>query len=354
MAGRGRAVLALVLALALVAARAPVHAGSLSVRDAQGTRWQVAEDPTDDAQGYVLQRTTPDGRPDPHFGHGGSVAAVISPTNDAPTSVRVDASRRIWLAGASIAGGQPQAVVERFLPDGAPDLTWGVQGKSQSIPAGIAIKPNDLLPLSDGSVLVAGVAANLEPTRALVFRLKPDGRIDTAFGAGGVWQPAASVDGSTATCLAVNPEGAVAVSVAAPGSAGVMQIWLLAGGLPQRIAQRPLAESSDGEAACLAWSGDRWDFSSAGAPTALVGRAYLGAHGPLLQAGSSAAASDPGQAGFSPFAAEPSTAPAGSPAGAWPWFAISCAVILVAIFAGVLFARGRGARSAALKAGPGR
>jgi uncharacterized delta-60 repeat protein len=345
---RTRAVLVLALALALGGAQAPAHAGSLSVRDAQGTRWQVSEDQAEGAQGYVLQRATPDGRPDLHFGRGGSVPVMISSTNDAPTSIRVDARRRIWLAGASIAGGQPQAVVERFLPDGAIDLDWGVQGKVQAIPAGIAIKPNDLLPLSDGSVLVAGVAANVEPARALVFRFKPDGRVDTAFGTGGIWQPAAAAAGSTATCLAASPEGAVAVSVAAPGSAGVVQIWALGGGPARRLAERALAEASDGEDACVAWSGQGWDFTTSGASTGALEPASV--EPPALMP--SVASTEPGQDGFSPFAAESSPATPRPPVQDWPWIGMACAAIVAAVFAGVIFVRGRGARRG-LKAGPG-
>jgi hypothetical protein len=107
----------------------PAPCASLRVRDADGTQWRATEDPADDAQGYVLEHWLADGRPDPHFGRSGRRPLSLSATNDAPTSVRVDGARRIWVAGASIAGEQPQAVVLRYLPDGSPDLRWGIQGK---------------------------------------------------------------------------------------------------------------------------------------------------------------------------------------------------------------------------------
>jgi uncharacterized delta-60 repeat protein len=341
-------------AAAALLAVAPARGGSLKVRDADGSQWRVVEDPADDAQGYVLQRLGRDGKLDPHFGRGGQRPVSISATNDGPTSLRVDGTYRVWMAGASIAGDQPQAVVERFQPDGTVDLHWGVQGKVQLSPGGLAIKPNDLLPLADGSVLVAGVAANLEPTRAVVFHLKADGSLDTAFGSGGTWQRAGASDGSTATSLGASSEGAVAVAVAARGDNAAAEIWSLADGPAKLIRQRPLDEGSDGEDVRLAWAGDHWSFDTAGGPTIPVAPAFLGVH-PRASGAAAVAASDPGQGAFNPFSAEPaSAAPSREPVdegSSWPWIAGVAA--LCAALVGGLRVRGRGTRTV-LKAGPRR
>jgi len=302
----------------LVAAATSASCASLSVRDAAGNQWRAISDPADGAQGYLLEHLAADGRPDPRFGRDGRRALAISATDDAPTSVRVDARGRIWVAGASIAGGQPQAVVLRYLADGAPDLQWGVQGKVQVSPGGLAIKPNDLLPLSDGSLLVAGVAANLEPVRAVVFHLKADGALDTAFGTAGTWQRAGATDGSTATNLAVDEDGAVAACVAARGDKAAAEIWAIATPGPRLVQQQPLDPSNDGENLRVAWAGGRWVLASAGGSTVAGQAATLT---PALPApGRSAvarasAASDPGQGVFSPFAGDlASSAPLPTPA----------------------------------------
>ncbi len=346
-----------VAAVALLAASA--HAGSLKVRDADGSQWRAVEDPADDAQGYLLQRLGADGRPDARFGHGGSRPLSISATNDAPTSLRVDARARIWVAGASIAGGQPQAVVERFLPDGSVDLQWGVQGRVQLSPGGLAIKPNDLLPLVDGSVLVAGVAANLEPSRAVVFHLKADGQLDTRFGAGGTWQRAGdgADDGSTATSLGAGGTGAVAVAVAARGDKGSAEVWSFDGEPPRRVLRQPLGESSDGEDLRVDWAGERWILGTGAGPTVPGLRASLDEHAgaPDGVVAVASAPSDPGQGGFSPFAAEP-TSPAPEAIGTfdagWPWGAIAIAAGLCCAFIGARVARGRATRPV-LRAGKG-
>jgi hypothetical protein len=339
-----RASVALLAALALPMA---AHAGSSSVRDADGSQWRVIEDPADGAQGYVLERLGPDGRPDPRFGHEGQRPVAISATNDAPTSLRVDAGGRAWLAGASIAADQPLAVVERFRPDGTPDIEWGIQGRIQLNPGGIAVKPNDLLPLSDGSVLVAGVAANLDPIRAIVFHLKADGTLDTAFANQGTWQRAAVADGSTATGLDVDSDGVVAVSVAARGAPGSAEIWTLDGASPKRLLQQPLEEGNDGEDVRVAWTGKHWGFGSTGLPTRRVGPAFLVAPESPLRVAPPGAASDPGQGVLGPFAAERArggTAPAPRDDQV-PWGWLGLAIVLCLATLGALVMRRRGARA---------
>ena len=306
------------IALALAATSA--SCASLSARDAAGNQWRAIADPADDAQGYVLERRMANGQLDPRFGRGGSRPLSISSTDDAPTGLRVDARGRIWVSGASIAGGQPQAVVLRYMPDGAPDLQWGIQGKVQLSPGGLAVKPNDLLPLSDGTVLVAGVAANVDPVRALVFHLKADGSLDTSFGTAGTWQRAGASDGSTATSLAANDGGAVAVSVAARGDKPVAEIWSIAKPAPRLMRQQPLDPDSDGEDLQAAWNGQRWVLTSAaGATIAGVDAALDPA---VFPAGArrTVAASAPAEAGqglFSPFSPEQE---ASSPAAVTPGY----------------------------------
>ena len=343
-------------ALALVTASA--QAGSLAVRDSDGRQWRALEDPADDAQGYVLERRGADGSLDERFGHGGRRPLVISAANDAPTGMRVDSRSRIWVVGASIAGGQPQAVVERYLPEGVPDLQWGLQGKVQLSPGGIAVKPNDLMPLSDGSVLVAGVAANLEPSRAVVFHLRANGALDTAFGSAGTWQRAGASDGSTATSLGASRTGAVAVAVAVHGDNAVAEVWSLNDVPPRRMLQQPLDDASDSEDLRVGWSGDRWVLGTGAAPTVAGMPATLDPHPALADAAvgpAASAPSDPGQGGFSPFAGEPAAAPhmaQDPPESELPWVRIGIATALLCVVVGMLFARGRGTNEA-LRPGKG-
>lgn len=289
----------------------PGWGASLSARDAAGNQWRAVSDPAEDAQGYVLEHLGANGRLDPGFGRAGRRPLTISATDDAPSGLRVDGRGRIWVTGASIAGGQPQVVILRYQSDGAPDLHWGVQGRVQVAPGGLAIKPNDVLPLSDGSLLVAGVAANVEPPRAVVFHLRVDGSLDTAFATAGTWQRYGATDASTATNLSASDNGAVAVCVVARGEHAVAEVWSIAAAAQKRVDQQALAPDSDGENLRVAWSNGRWSVGSGDAPTVAGLPATLEPMASMAGPGrapSASASSDPGQGGFSPFAADPGAA----------------------------------------------
>jgi len=336
----------------------PARCASLSVRDAAGNQWRAVSDPADEAQGYVLEHLGPNGRFDAGFGRDGRRPLTISATDDAPSALRVDDHGRIWATGASIAGGQPQVVILRYLSNGAPDLRWGVQGKVQVGPGGLAIKPNDMLPLSDGSLLVAGVAANVEPVRAVVFHLRSDGALDTSFGTAGTWQRSGATDGSTATNLSAADDGAVAVCVVAHGEHPVAEVWSIAAAAQKRVRQQALDPDSDGEELRVAWSNGRWSLATGDAPTVaglfatLEPTALAGGPG---RAHPASASSDPGQGGFSPFVAErqgeapvasaSDVAASTSPELEWARWAGVGAVV---VFAGMLFRhrlRGKGPSS---------
>ena len=332
----------LAAALALVAcacASLPARAGSLTVRDTNGA-WTVTEDGQPDANDYLLKHLVNGTGPDEHYGRNGQTAFTLGSNNDAPASVRVDSTRRTWMVGAGLAGNQPQPVIARFLADGNADLTWGVQGKLQLTPAGIAIKPNDLLPLADGSVLVAGEVAGTAAARAAVFHLNANGALDTKFGTGGVWQRPGDAEASTATSLAASKDGLVTVGVTVRGGRPEGELWSLTDAAPALLQHQPQDPSSDGEDLRVEWVADHWALGNGGGPTGIVPPALLTNRAPLPAA--SAAASDQGSGGLSPFVAESASAPAteGGEDGL-PWAWIGGGVVLVVAIGGMLLMRSR-------------
>jgi hypothetical protein len=333
------------------------HAGSLTVRDADAGGWAVTEDPAQDAPGFLLRHLGPDNRPDPRFGRAGQTSFSITANNDAPISVRVDATHRVWMVGAGISGNQPQPVVERFTADGNLDLRWGVQGKVQLSPNGLAIEPKDLLPLADGSVLVAGETTGTAVPRAVVFHLHADGRLDLGFGAGGVWQRAGDGDASSATSLAASADGVAAAAVVVRGAKPGEELWSLNDKPPTLIHHQPLEDNTDGDDVRVTWAGDHWSLASGGGPTAVVPAALL-SNRPGAPASAPAAvanaSSDPGPGSFNPFEDTAASAPTSSAAAddGLPWTAIGVGVVVLA-GAGVAFAMRRRAPKTVLKAGRG-
>jgi hypothetical protein len=304
-------------------------AGSLTVRDADGGTWTVADDPADGAAGFLLIHQASTGGGDPRFGRNGQVAFSLGP--DAPASVRVDAGRRVWMVGANPVAGQSQPVVARFLADGSPDVRWGVQGKVLVSPNGVAVRPNDLLPLADGSVVVAGETGNGPTPHAVLFHLRADGALDRTFGNGGLWQPAETDSASTATSLAASTDGVAAVAVAVRGAKPQAQLWALTEGLPTLLQGRPLDTDTDGEDLRAHWGPEGWSTGTTGNATAVVPPASLGSR-PAAPVAASAPTSDPGSGGFNPFEAEPASAPQASDDTdlPWPWIAGIAALVLAA------------------------
>jgi hypothetical protein len=331
------------LAVACVLLAAPAHAGSLVVRDKDGSQWVVVEDPADDRDDYLLKRTQADRKPDLRFGRDGATNFTMGSDNDSPTSVRVEAAnRRVWAVGSNLSGNQPQPVVARFDANGGIDTRWGVQGKVQLAPSGMAMRPNDVMPLSDGSVLVAGDMPNMGSPRAIVFRLKPDGSLDTSFGRGGVWQRPGT-EPAAATSLAVGGDGSVAVSVMLRGQKPMGEIWTLGDVPPQLIAKDPLDDSIDEEDTRIEWVGDHFGWNTNGGPTQPVPPASL-EHRAAAQTPASSPSTDPGGGAFNPFAANSNASAASAPQAdddGLPWLWVGLAAALAVGLTALFFKRGR-------------
>ena len=328
------------LAAACALACGAAQAGSLTVRDGNNA-WAVMDDPQPDTSDFVLRHLVNGTLPDEHFGQNGQTAFTLSASNDAPASVRVDAQRRTWMVGASLAGNEPQPVIARFQADGNADVRWGVQGKVQITPGGVAVKPNDVLPLADGSVLVAGQVTGVATPRAAVFHLNPNGTLDRKFGTGGVWQRPGDGDASTATSLAASADGLAAVAVAVRGAKPEAELWAMTDVAPALLQHKPLDETSDGEDLRLDWATDHWTISYGGGPTGVVPPALLTNRAAAPVA--AAASSDPGEGGFNPFTPAAPSAPAAAPDDEglpWTWIATGV-VLLAALVAGVLVMRSR-------------
>jgi hypothetical protein len=331
-------------ALAFLAlAGACAHAGSLVVRDGENNGWTVNEDPQADASDFILRHLVQGAQVDERFGRGGQTAFTLGGANDAPASVRVDAQRRIWMVGALVAGNQPQPIVARFQADGNPDVKWGVQGKLQLMPGGASVKPNDLLPLADGSVLVAGETAGVATPRAVVFHVAANGALDRAFGSGGLWQRPGDADASSAaTSLAASSDGLVAVAVAVRGARPGAELWQLTDAAPAVLQRQPLDDTNDGEDLRAEWAGDHWSLSNGGGPTGVVPAALLSNRAAAPASAPSVA--DPGGGGFSPFVADAASAPASAPQDdglPWTWIGAGGVLLFAAIAAAIANTRRR-------------
>jgi hypothetical protein len=315
--------------LACALAGVPAHAGSLTVRGDANDTWTVTDDPQPDANDFLLKHLVGGTAPDDRFGRNGQTPFTLGTANDPPASVRVDATHRTWMVGAGLAGDQPQPIVARFLADGSADVRWGVQGKVQLTPGGVAVKPNDLLPLADGSVLVAGEVSGVATPRAVVFHLNADGGLDRHFGTAGLWQRPGADDASTAVSLAASSDGLAAVAVTVRGARPAEELWSMTDVAPAVIQTQPLSPSSDGDDLRVDWAGDHWVLSNGGGGvTGIVPPALLTNRPRAPAVAAPASAADEG--GFNPFTPVAASAPEAVPADdglPWTWIVLAVGVI---------------------------
>ena len=102
--------------------------------------------------------------------------------------------------------------VERYLPNGAPDASFGAGGQTiVDFPEFYQEDVADLAVAPDGKLLLAGRGTDFEWVHSspLVARFTADGRLDGTFGYNG----RATTDGYGATAVAVEPDGDVLAAV---------------------------------------------------------------------------------------------------------------------------------------------
>ncbi|MGI8685370.1 MAG: delta-60 repeat domain-containing protein [Acidimicrobiales bacterium] len=153
----------------------------------------------------VLVRYRADGSLDPGFGAGGIVHGVpAEPAHPAAGALQSDG--RIIAVGSD--AEFDDMLVVRYLPDGRLDPAFGTGGVVRT-DLGQVDEARDVAVQADGRIVVAGRSA----TRLAIVRYLPNGALDASFGAGGrVLTPgAAGTEGVIAEAVAVLPGGAIVV-----------------------------------------------------------------------------------------------------------------------------------------------
>ncbi len=138
---------------------------------------------------------TASGAPDPSFGNGGEADVPLPSGQASRTSVAllVQPNGAILVSGTFTPSGAttPSTVVERFMPDGTPDPTFGTDGQAiidSTAVAGASFQYAALQP--NGQIDLAGSAPNPQSTNGstavAVTRLDANGQLDTSFGTNGL------------------------------------------------------------------------------------------------------------------------------------------------------------------------
>jgi uncharacterized delta-60 repeat protein len=173
--------------------------------------------------GDWVTRLNPDGSVDTTFGNAGSVN--LASYGFSPVSVAIDAASNIVILGEKVQYGaeetvQVQPVLIRLTSSGSLDPTFGTNGiVDVTLPGGGgSTSPLWVRGLSidaEGRIVVVGGGGGpTYPTGLEVFRLTPNGQLDSSFGSGGVAGPFFS---PIAVGVSLDPTGRIVVAGAGTG-----------------------------------------------------------------------------------------------------------------------------------------
>lgn len=162
----------------------------------------------------ALVRYTRNGRLDSTFGSGGKVVATFDPNGDDLSAIALQTDGKIVAAG-SLHG--TAFLLARFNADGSLDQAFGSNGNVVTTFGDPSAGAADVALQSDGKIIVVGVSGAgpySELNDFALARYNADGSLDQSFGAGGKVRthfPGVFNTGSTATCVALQPDGKAVV-----------------------------------------------------------------------------------------------------------------------------------------------
>ena len=99
--------------------------------------------------------------------------------------------------------------MQKFLPDGSIDNSWGTNGMI-TFQYGISTIPNTMIVLPDGKILISGTTYLTAPdAEFFVARFNDDGSPDMTFNGTGVWTSAYAADEDICNAMVLQPDGKI-------------------------------------------------------------------------------------------------------------------------------------------------
>ncbi len=169
----------------------------------------IAQGATDDD--FAVVCLLPDGQPDPAFGQNGRVIVPVGMGNDTCRAIAVQPDGRIILVGSAISAFRSDIAVVRLLPDGSLDSNFGTDGKILVNYGHYFNRLHNTLILPDDKILVSSQGYNydLERSYSEITRLLPDGQVDSTFGQNGFITLSSDYQYSSFTAMARQTDGKI-------------------------------------------------------------------------------------------------------------------------------------------------
>ena len=165
--------------------------------------------------GFGLARYATDGQLDRSFGSDGVVVIRSALRSFVADALALQPDGKIIIAGmnSDLSTASLQLAIMRYMPDGTPDVDFGVGGLAAT-PAGSAgAQANALAVQPDGKVVVVGTTFGHggADDEFLVARYLSNGASDASFGANGLTTTHVGAAGSAAQALALQADGGIVV-----------------------------------------------------------------------------------------------------------------------------------------------
>ncbi len=136
--------------------------------------------------GMTVIRYNTDGTLDAAFGTSGIVSTLVGTFSGIARSVAIQPDQKIVAAGSVSTGSSGEVVVVRFNSDGTLDDSFGGHGVVSTPVGTVRAEANALAVQSDNKILVAGYSQNASDYDAVLARYLPNGALDSTFGSGGI------------------------------------------------------------------------------------------------------------------------------------------------------------------------
>lgn len=159
---------------------------------------------------WAIARFHPDGQFDNDFSNDGKILLNFTEATEKAVDVVLQPDGKILVAGARSHISGPTSIVARLNPDGTPDTTFGTGANGIVQPLQEVNLASSLVLDASGKILIAGTKLLFPGNDIIVIRLNPDGSNDTSFGVGGIAQTDVDLQ-DLAEELLLQPDGKVVV-----------------------------------------------------------------------------------------------------------------------------------------------
>lgn len=161
---------------------------------------------------FCLARYLPSGALDTTFNATGKVTTPIGSSEDVAHAIALQPDGKIVVAGNCLVGSNYDFCIARYLPGGAPDLSFNASGKAiaaigsnRDLAFAITLQP-------DGKIVVAGGCSNGSNFDFCLARFLPIGSPDLSFHSTGIAITPIGTGDAIALAVALQPDGKIVVA----------------------------------------------------------------------------------------------------------------------------------------------